>query len=131
VRTSWRWGDVRPHFLGIRGIRSWGWTRIEFLWAADFWSEVLTVIKLLCDEPTVSECALMLFCWLPYRMINLERALVKDRLLNEFGILMNESDAALWLDKFEMSGFTCEEVATCVDLEKLMFFRQNDPGARE
>jgi len=64
-------------------------------------------------------------------MINLERALVKDRLLNEFGILMNESDAALWLDKFEMSEFTCEEAATCVDSEKLMFFRQNDPGARE
>jgi hypothetical protein len=138
--NQWMSGDrgMMPEIAFFSGeqFRKNGWqtSGIEFLWAAGFWSEVLTVIKVLSVGSSVTEAALILFCWLPYRMIDFERALVKDRLLNTFGITLEECDIAGRLDEFAFSGSVASVIevdAAQGDLERLAFFARSDPGARE
>jgi transcriptional regulator with XRE-family HTH domain len=65
----------------------WRTSGIEFLWATGYWSEVLGVLKYLAlDSELGTDATVMLYSWLPQRMILYEIEEVEARLRDRFAI---------------------------------------------
>lgn len=74
-------------------LRKSGWrtSGTEFLWAAAYWADVLNVVKYLALDPDFgTDAAVMLYSWLPQRLIQFEINEITARLRDKFDIAVPE-----------------------------------------
>jgi hypothetical protein len=72
----------------LRSEFGWPTSGVEFLWACGYWSDVLSIIKHLAADghPRATDSAIMLYCWLPLRMLEFEHQEITARLRDKHGI---------------------------------------------
>jgi hypothetical protein len=104
--------------MAFRSEFGWKTSGIEFLWAAGYWADVLSIIKYLAlDRDFGTDAAVMLYSWLPQRMAKFECAEITARFADKY-----QADSP-FSDQPVQSGF--------FESEQMQRIISTEPGARE